>query len=581
MELDPQQKAAVTTDSAKALVIAGAGSGKTRVLVERIAHLIENCKVSPYEILAFTFTRKAAKEMKDRLEQRIGAHARHVTMGTMHAIALRMLRRFGDVLKFRPQHLTVYSEWESAYLLLEVAREVGLFKKTWKVSKAEIDRMVSNYYQFGLDPDPKHPAHKLFHAFSGRCLENNALTYGDLLICLQELVPVLGKYLNIRHILVDEVQDIDPLQWQIINAMYGEFRAALFVVGDVNQSIYAFRGAVPEYLLNHHAQFAVYELTANYRSVPEIVTAGNRLIRCNQRRMGSGMAAIRSDGDARNIEVLSGMDSQRLASWISENAVDAVLARNHVLLKKLSLELRSLGVPHTYIGITTSLVNSEEFRRFHAFLKLLANPYDNFSFLLIRELLGIGDQEYAHLRVEATNAGMSHFQVWSEMEGVFQEFFRSPRNRTYLECAIAEISNMASGAPPYPGHPQWHFIDTNECLGFASSWAKDHPKASIQEYLDWLSTFDVQDEIEEETEGITLCTIHAAKGLEWPTVIVAGCNEGILPSRQSLATGDIEEERRLMYVAMTRARDRLILAVRPEDDPDRTSPRSRFVQEAM
>jgi superfamily I DNA/RNA helicase len=590
MTLDPQQTAAVMTDSRSVLTVAGAGSGKTRVLTERIGHLIDNCKVSPFEIVTLTFTRKAAQEMKERLSSRIGPKVHKLTIGTMHSIALQMLRRFGEIVGLRPNQITIYSEWESDFLLREVAAEIGfLKKKSWKIPKRDIDAMFSGYYERGESPTEDHPGKRLFDAFMVRVRENNALTYGGLLIGLRLLIPTIAKHLHIRHILVDEVQDIDPLQWAIINEMQEAFGAALFVVGDIRQSIYSFRGAVPEYLLQHQDDFTIYELQSNYRSVPAVVEAANRLIEHNSTSLGGWMWAVRES----DLSVYCKRDSnsEHLASFLqgfvttgkAENV--AVLARNHALLAKLSACLDAEEVPHTYIGRKTKLTNSEEFRRFHAFLKLLTNPYDNFSFMLIRELVGLAPEDYGEIRVSAVVDGKSHFQAWvdrwSGEDNPFVGFFNTYTGPIdSLAGATFGVRAIFQGAYSYNvAHP----FETEGIFQFIFSWLSKNPEGAIQQYLDWLAVYDIQDELAEDTEGITLCTIHAAKGLEWPVVILAGCNEGIIPSKQAIGSGEIEEERRLFYVGITRARDQLILAIRPEfterEDKVYESPVSRFVGE--
>ncbi|MFH2074152.1 MAG: ATP-dependent helicase [Pseudomonadota bacterium] len=294
-QLDFQQQQAVETESWRAMVIAGAGSGKTRVLTERIAHLIENCKVSPSEILAMTFTRKAAGEMQSRLEERIGNSAFGLCLGTMHALALRMINRFGEVIGLKSRKVTIYSEWEEAYLLRDVALEMGLYDgKKWKGMKAgDVMSVLGGYYQRGVEPEDSDPVHDIFRAFIQRCRENNAMTYGGLMVGLRLLIPTMAKYLNIKHILVDEVQDIDHLQWDIILEMEKQFGAALFVVGDVDQSIYEWRGAAPEYLVNHRTEFDIISLEQNYRSLPDIVDAANRLIEHNAMRLPLMMKATR------------------------------------------------------------------------------------------------------------------------------------------------------------------------------------------------------------------------------------------------------------------------------------------------
>jgi len=498
-------------------------------------------------------------------------------MGTMHAVALQMVRRFGELAGYKPASLTVYGAWEEDFLLKEVARDIGFLKKSWKVPKKDVDRAFSDYYERGIEPGADDPCRLLFTHFLTRCGENNALTYGGLLIALKRLIPAITTYLRIRHILVDEVQDIDPLQWSIINDMCSAFSATLFVVGDVDQSIYSFRGAVPEYLVDHQSDFDVYHLETNYRSYTEIVEASNRLIRHNAQRIDKTMRAARASGGPSRVIVEKGLDSAALSDLLTQHIGESivVLARVHALLKKLSNELTDRGVPHTYVGRKSALTNSEEFRRYHAFLKLFANPYDNFSFLLITDLMGLDATDYAMVRVKAVTFkyGMSHFQAWKAVHrDAWEEFFRdTDRDPPAILLRLEEL--LGDQFPLY-----------YEAQRFAMEWFAANPGSTVKDYLDWLATYDLQDELsDQQDEGLVLSTIHGAKGLEWPTVIVAGCNEGILPSKQAIAADEIEEERRLMYVAMTRARDHLVIAVRPEctEKEGRVykSPASRFVVE--
>jgi DNA helicase-2/ATP-dependent DNA helicase PcrA len=576
MNLDTQQQTAIKTTSPRALVLAGAGSGKTRVLIERIAWLIETQKVSPTEIMAFSFTRKASGEIRDRLKERIGGKANGVQMGTMHGLALEFIHRFGEAIGLRPANVTVYGDWESGYLLADVAQEMSAKKPALKAAKEALEQ----YYQTGEKPKEDDPGRDLFMVFLARCRENNSLTYGALLVGLRLLVPTLAKYLHVCHILVDEIQDIDPLQWAIINEMVFAFKANLFVAGDIDQSIYEFRGAVPKYLVDHAEEFDIYRLEANYRSVPSIVEAANRLIEHNQDRITKTMRATREIGGA--LAVLGAVSSEQIFA-ISKGVKEidgvryvpesievggpvAILARKHSLLGKIDRLMEEAGIPHTYIGKTTALTNSEPFRRFHAFLKLAVNPFDNFSFLLIRDIIGLSREEYGRVRLDAADKGRSHFQVFLGNTD-FLKF------QVYFDNTLSGFAEYVNSA--YPDL-------SPESLAFIQKWTSEHSD-DIASYLDWLATFDVQDELKGEIEGITLSTIHAAKGLEWPVVIVAGCNEGIIPARPN-DPDEIEGERRLMYVAMTRAMDQLMLTVRPTESTDAAgrvhkSPESRFIME--
>jgi len=236
MELDKQQLAAVKTADRQALVIAGPGAGKTRVIVERAAYLIEECKVSPYEIYIATFTRKAAREVRDRLVERVGPKAYRMTIGTFHATALDMLHRFGEFIGFRKAHSTVYGEFETQYLLRDVAKELGIYNgKAWKIPKKEVDGMFAAYYQTGAEPGQDEPLTPLFNAFIQRCKENNSYTYGSLLTGFKLLLPRISQYLQWKHLIIDEAHDTDMLQWTLIRMLQHYCKASLFIVADTDQ----------------------------------------------------------------------------------------------------------------------------------------------------------------------------------------------------------------------------------------------------------------------------------------------------------------------------------------------------------
>lgn len=578
MNLNEEQKAAAFTESKNALVIAGAGSGKTRVLTSRVEFLIKEKKVSPYEIMCLTFTRAGAKEMVERLEKAIGNDAHKLHIGTIHALALNYIRRFGEVLGIHPASVTVYNEWESGFLLKEVARDLGVFNgKAWKIPKKEIDAVFNEYHSTGIEPKETSPVRTLFNAFLGRCRENNALTYGGLVQAFYLLLPEIKKRLHIRHVLVDEVQDIDRLQHLIISMAALNFGASVFMVGDVSQSIFEWRGAIPDYLISLEDFFDVYRLANNYRSKADIVEAANNLIKNNLLRIPLDMQPVRNGGQS--IQVKKGCDSEQLIKALDVMTTNGgiqkkditILARNHVLLKRLAQILTELNITHKYIGQKAGMVQSESFRRFIAFLKLILNPQDNFSFLLIKDTIGLGRSEYNQIRKEAIENGESHFQTWQESQSncpVYDFFVNAICGK--LSTLDEVLDALAVALLPNNFSQEIAFI-------------KSAGINKIRPLLDWITTYDISDEATEDFEGLRLMTIHASKGLEFKTVMIAGCNEGLLPSKQAIEHGEIEAERRLMYVAMTRAMDNLILTVRPEIKETEfkiwESPVSRFLAE--
>jgi len=424
-ELSQEQQAAVFTKSKNALCLAGAGSGKTRVLISRIQHLIENCQVSPYEVACMTFTRKAGTELKERLEKLIGNKAHNVTIGTLHSVALNHIQRFGEFIGLNPGKITVYSSWEESVLLKDVAIELGYHTgKTFKgVKKAEIEKAFYLWYTRKTKDENNYTANEIMDAFFMRCKENNALTYGMIMTSFHDLIPRIGRMLKYKHIMIDETQDLDKLQWKIVRFLCAVCDASLFAVGDQQQCIFQWRGSDPDYLIRNQEKFDVFKLCDNYRSDGFIVEAANKLIKNNQNRLDLEMNSIRDK--LRPICHFKNMPSEEIAKWISDfigakaehhNPDIAVLGRNHFLLDKLSTLLKQAGIDHEYIGKKTAFTRSEEFRRVHALLNLAVNPFDNFSFMICLDYLGVSRDSYKEIRMRAVKTDKSHFQVWREGE---------------------------------------------------------------------------------------------------------------------------------------------------------------------
>lgn len=569
-KLDAAQMAAVTTESKLAMVVAGAGAGKTRVLVERIAYLVEKKKVQPEEIIAMTFTRKAARQMRERLQSRLGSTANKVAIGTIHALALGYIKLYGDKLGLRSHLVSVYGPWEEAFLLRSTAK---MLKASGPVT------VMGEYYKTGIPPADDHPQKRIFDVFMHQLRRNNAMTFGMLVIGMSKLVDDIVKR-QIRHLLVDEVQDIDPVQWGVI---YGIRNAnpdiSAFIVGDIDQSIYEWRGAAPETMLTLEDVWDVYKLEENYRSRSEIVDAADRLIQHNVRRIPKRMIANRQreEGDESFPLVLATeVDSAaaaRMVQYLNKGGESvAVLSRNHVLLVKLSQELDLINVPHNYCGRDSKLMQSEPFRRVHSILQLVNNNYDNFSFTLAREIMGVADEEYSRIIIRSIDDGRSHLTCWFENFGEpkWTDFFAAGHDVSFFEL-LEDLQGLIEGSG----------IDVAKSLSMAMDLAQRG--ATLGEYLEYIATYDIQEDVPENIEGVQLMTIHAAKGLEFHTVVLVGWNEGLLPSSQSIPD-EIEQERRLAYVALTRARDRLFVTTRPEQTEDKrgkvyTNSVSRFISE--
>ncbi len=589
--LNQEQKTAVMAPEADVLVLAGAGSGKTRVLVERVAWLIQN-GASPYEIACATFTRAAAAEMQRRLVDRVGARdARKVALSTLHGLGLRLVSRYGESIGLRSGNVSVYTQLETQALLEHEGEMLGLFVKgKWKHGKKALDCIFERMERYGEPCPEDSPWFPLVRAFESACRANNALPYYGLIHGLAAMAEMgkVREYTNWKYLLVDEAQDLDAMQWRALAAIQNHAdNGELYAVGDLSQSIYGFRGAVPEYLqkMTDSGKLAVYELKSNYRSQPPIVAAANSLISHNKSHRALEMKPMRPNG-CPCVDILENMDSAGLADSISRTFYafpPTILCRNNRMLDKISSELSARGVKHRRIGKTTSALRGPLFVKANAFLKCCANPFDETAFLLAHKGLGINAETYAACRLEAAQSGKSAWQAW--LACLDEE---EHANIPGPETRVSEAKKLFAGG--------FYCFDPQDGAGaefieWLDSYTDQFPLANIGEYLYWLALVDVQDEIEpwdDSERMVTLMTCHASKGLEFPVVIVAGCNEGILPGKQAIKAGEaaIEDERRLMYVAVTRAKGLLQLAVRPVDKvvmetsgTQQAEPPSRFLKE--
>lgn len=580
-ELNQEQQAAVLAQEKNVLVLAGAGSGKTRTIVERVAHLLEN-GASGYEIVCTTFTRAAAGEMRARLEARIGREAHKVTVSTFHGLGLGLLKKYGHHIGLRYGNLTVYTPLETETLLQHCGEQLGLYKGKWKHGKKALDEMFATLERSGEKIGTALPYYPVLQAFEAACRQNNAMPYYGLIHGLVELAEAgkVREFTNWKYLLVDEVQDLDLMQWRALKAITEHTDGAeLYAVGDLSQSIYGFRGAVPAYLQNliEVGGLTVYELRSNYRSAPDIVSAANCLIRHNTSHRVLTMRAMRDDVP-HALAIIPNADSSRLADILAARHgwphPPVVLCRNNRMLDKLSNELTARDVPHRRIGKRTTALHSPLFVKANAALKCIVNPFDETAFLLAHTGLGLDAGAYAKIRVQAAEVGKSCFEVYRE--GMTVDILEAmPSESGTVKEALGWFGSDGYQFDPLDGYGP-------EYCQWLELYAAQYPTATITDYLDWLALVDVQDEMpaKDEEPGILLMTCHASKGLEFPCVIVAGCNEGVMPSKQAVKAGEvgIEDERRLMYVAATRAMRTLILAVRPEKEVSGEPP-SRFLTE--
>ena len=561
MQLTTSQLIAVTTDSRDVLVIAGAGSGKTRVLVERIVHLLTVRGVQPREILCLTFTRRAAGEMRERLVQRLRDHVDgdpvrvvgKMLCGTFHSIALKILTDHGSRIGY--ESLTVITEDDSEFLLQTVCEDLGYCRgKKWRegLSAIKVRTALDRTYTSGVEPGVECER-IIVREYKARLYSMQCLDFGSILLecrrLFTECPDVLAGYRKqIKHVLVDEVQDCDTIQHDLHEWFAPP--ATFFGVGDRRQSVYGFRGARPDLMRERHPDAEVIDLRECFRCGDSIVAAANRLIAHNgdtlaQPMIGAtGRAGIVRDITGRSADVAGAVQSLARDGYAWSDI--AVLARRHSTLERLADAMVEAGIPHHRVGAGADICEGGPFLELHAALRLCVNPRDRMAELRLKRMPDARrDQSIAAIR--DVLSGRAEADVIA----------------TDVGPAACDIMGRV----------------TPEVV-----WWQDHcPDTHIADALRWYAIMDAQDDLP-RGNVVTLATIHAAKGLEWPAVIVANCMEGELPgSRAIREPGGIEEERRCAYVAATRARESLTLHYRRiEDQAADRKPQgfSRFIVEA-
>jgi len=565
MKLNDDQKRAVATNERRVLVLAGPGSGKTRVITERVNYLVRERGVSGRDILLLTFTRRAAAEMQSRISEAVGEReTRKMWIGTFHAVCLRILREYGEKLGYKPETLTVYDQSDQRAVIDDIIAARG--------EKVKITALYEIMQAFGTQGwnaietyRGEHPREcSVFDEYRMRLRENNAVDYGLILAEVQRLFsehPYVLAYYHAKfpHVLIVEYQDTDRLQYELHSAIDPEY---LFLVGDSDQAIYSFRGATLDVLLNFDADnfgATTLELPVCYRCSRAVVNAANLLIANNQRRIAKSIIAARDTvgrvSVARHQDVET--EAQRIVEEVRSVLDDghapsdiAILARTRKWLQAISDALTADGVPTECIDRENDFYLKPDVKLFHAWLTLAVNDRDNLAFLRVRRSLGIDDLLYAQIRLHATRNEQSHEQAAVSMLGrpLFDPKVREQNGKSLLLWSSTLL--MTDDLAP---------ATVTELRQRISNWIETGSD-DVHEYLLWLQQRDVQDALIEPTESVKLMTCHAAKGLEFRTVIVAGAHGGHFPHSMSGKTDDgIEEERRLMYVAATRAKDVLCL----------------------
>jgi len=604
-DLNPAQRDAVTTTEGPLLVLAGAGSGKTRVLTYRIANLIENHGVSPASILAITFTNKAAGEMRERLIDLVGPSARPMWVMTFHAFCVRLLRADGARLGYS-RSFTIYDDDDTRRLLASVLADLDVDTKMYspramaaRISSAKNELVGPSGYQEQAVVPPEKVAAQAYALYQQRLAEANAMDFDDLLVNAEQLLrehpDVLEFYQDrFRYILVDEYQDTNKAQYEIVNRLASRDRN-LMVVGDDDQSIYSWRGADIRNILEFERDYpdaTVVRLEQNYRSTATILAAANAVVANNQGRKPKTLWTANAGGEA--ITRYAATDERDEARFITAE-VERLLREEHRSYADFAVFYRTnaqsrviedmflrAGVPYRLVG-GTRFFDRAEIRDVMAWLRATVNPADTQSLVRVMEKrAGIGRTTIEALRARATEEGITLSEAvarasesgWiapapaRKVAGLAEdlEAARTAEGETLrerVERIVAASGLLKALLEEHTSDAEGRAENIREFFGVVEEYDSQHQEPeqrTLEALLEWVALRTDLDEIAEDDRAVTLMTLHAAKGLEFPVVFLAGMEDMIFPHASAIfePTG-LEEERRLCYVGITRARERLYL----------------------
>jgi DNA helicase-2/ATP-dependent DNA helicase PcrA len=610
LPLNPAQREAVEHPGGPLLVLAGAGSGKTRVLTARIAHLITTLHVAPQRIFAVTFTNKAAGEMRTRIGQLLGADPRGLWIGTFHSLSARLLRREAPLLGFGP-NFSIYDSDDSEALVKRLLEARQLSTKVYPprtvhgvISSAKNRMLTPEELGAQMDTPMIKVAADVYAALGPALKQANAMDFDDLLLhpltLFREHPERLAYWQDrFQHVLVDEFQDTNAAQYLLVKHLASR-HGNLCVVGDDDQAIYGWRGADVRHMLTFQTDFPgtkLVRLEQNYRSTQIILDAANGIIAENTARLGKTLFTEKKGGDP--VTLLSSADERDEAEWLANEfarrAADgdvayegmAILYRTNAQSRPLEEAFRFRGIPYRLIG-AISFYERREVKDLLAYLRLIANPADDEAFLRVVNVprRGIGDASLALLGKAAAGWQKPLLEA-ARRAGSVNDLRPNVREALSGVAALLDRLREAVGqADPATaietilattGYEQYlaeegaegmeRIENVRELVAGAAAWAEvQDPDAAegtgtpAERYLTQAALITPVDEDKSEP-GVTLLTAHMAKGLEWPIVALAGLEDGLFPlGRSTEQPGGVEEERRLCYVGLTRARERLYLS---------------------
>ena len=601
--MNPRQREAVEYTDGPLLILAGAGSGKTTVLINRIAYLLSKGLCAPYHILAITFTNKAAKELCDRIDAMMGSDAFGVTAATFHSFCGRVLRAEIGVDGVFNSNYTIYDTDDGQRVIKAAMKALEIEDSTlparsvqWAISRAKDMRVGPADYckHFGRDLREEQIA-KIYARYDAALREANALDFDDMILKTVELFEnhpeILAKYAGrFRYIMVDEYQDTNPLQYRLVSLLSSKFRN-ICVVGDDDQSIYKFRGATIENILlfeEHFPNAKVIRLEQNYRSTANILEAANAVIAHNTQRKGKELWTAGEKGEPVYVKRVN--DDFEESRFITETVQDrvvkgakfsefAVLYRTNAQANSVERYFVKSGIPYKVVG-GFRFYERKEIKDILAYMQVVNNPRDDLRLkriinepkrkigaTTIANIENIARQEFLPMLEVMRRAG--EYPALSRTAPALMEFARlmdhltAQLERTPLDEWVARVARdsgyIAMLELEGTDEAKDRINNIMELCTSVKQYQQDNPEGKLSGFLEEVSLMTDLDQMGDEDDRVVLMTLHSAKGLEFNYVFMIGMEEGLFPSQRCLDDGEIEEERRLMYVGVTRARKCLYL----------------------
>lgn len=604
--LNPVQKEAASCTEGPLLILAGAGSGKTRVLTHRIAYLIDEKGVNPWNIMAITFTNKAAQEMRDRVDRLVEFGAESIWVATFHSSCVRILRRYIDRLGY-DNHFTIYDTDDQKSIIRKAVKELDLDPKQYRegpllgvISAAKNEMIEPQDFETQAGGDFRMCQEaKIYKAYQKTLIDNNAVDFDDLLLLtvrlLRENRDILEAYQErLRYIMVDEYQDTNSVQFELIRLISGKYHN-LCVVGDDDQSIYKFRGADITNILSFEETFPgakVVKLEQNYRSTNNILEAANAVIANNAHRKEKHLWS--ENGEGKEVSFIH----YETAYGEAEDVIDKIQTEVHMgkhqyqdcaILYRTNAQSRAFeekcikkSVPYRLVG-GVNFYQRQEIKDILAYLKTIDSGRDDLSVTRIVNVpkRGIGQVTLNKLAVYASEHGMRLFQAMEQVEQipgigkaadkikgfvnqimVFRALAKELDAAELIESILEQTGYLEELEKLEEDKAQAKQENLEEFQNKAADYYANHDEAALTDFLEEVALVADIDNMDSEADSLTLMTLHSAKGLEFPVVYMTGMEEGLFPSYMSMNSGDpgdIEEERRLCYVGITRAMQQLTL----------------------